>query len=92
MDQEPLLLITPNQAAMELLASLLEEQDTPDGEVPVWEVAIPLRITKADLARVMYGNGDLAKIGFWVTESGADAVAFPDPETPRSPFEDSPDA
>ena len=30
----------------------------------------------------MYGNGDLARIGFWIDEGGAEAVAFPDPETP----------
>ena len=67
MAEEPLLLITPNRAAMELLASLLDEQDDPD-TIPAWTTTIPLTITKADLNRVMYGNGDLARIGFWVAD------------------------
>lgn len=81
MADEPMLLITPNAAALELLASLLNEEDSDEG-IPAWTTTIPLTITKADLNRVMYGNGDLARIGFWIDEGGAEAVAFPDPETP----------
>jgi hypothetical protein len=81
---EPHLLITPNQAAMKLLARLIEEPER-DDEEPCWEATIPLRITKADLERCMFGNGDLATIGFWIADDGsAEAVAFPDPETPMA--------
>ena len=82
MAEEPLLLITPNQAALELLATLLEESDEDPDTIPAWTTSIPLTITKADLARVMYGNGDLARIGFWIEDGTAEAVAFPDPDTP----------
>lgn len=84
--EEPALLITPNPAALELMASLLSEPD--DQGVPVWETTIPLRITKADLQRVMTGNGDLARIVFWIDDTGVDALAVPDPEVPMSPFTD----
>lgn len=78
---EPALLITPNAAAMKLLGTLLDDEER-EGEIGVWTTTIPLTITRADLYRVMYGNGDLARIGFWVDQGVAEAVAFPDPETP----------
>jgi hypothetical protein len=87
-DEEPVLLITPNPAAMSLLSTLFAVDADPLGDVPCWETVIHLRITAEDLARCMYGNGDLATIGFLVSPDGAEGVVFPDPETPRSPFED----
>lgn len=83
--EEPLLLITPNAAAMALLGQILAVDTGEHDDLPVWEVTIPLRITQADLNRCMYGNGDLAVVAFL----GEEPVAFPDPEMPRSPF-DSP--
>lgn len=83
---EPALLLTPNSAALGLLSSLLEEPDDEDRGEPVWETMIPLRITRSDLQRVMTGNGDLATVVFWVDETGAEALAVPDPEIPGSPF------
>lgn len=82
--EEPLLLITPNPAAMALLGSILSVPTGPETDIPVWEVTIPLRITQADLDRCMYGNGDLAQVGF----IGHEPVAFPDPEMSISPFDD----
>ena len=31
--------------------------------------------------------GDMLRIGFWVTEGGADPVAMPDPDLRRSPWD-----
>ena len=85
-----MLFVVANGAAIELLSSLLDQPVDPHGDVPIWESTIPLRITRADIQRYLYGNGDLVRIAFWVTEDGAEAVAGPEPETLRSPF-DSPD-
>lgn len=85
---EPMLIVVPNKEGLELLSEILEEHKAnPDGDIPVWETTINLRITPADLQRFMYGNGDLCRIVFWIDEEGhADGVAVPDPEVPMSPF------
>lgn len=76
-----------NAEAVKLLTALLEQPVDPQGDVPIWENTVPLRITRTDLQRYLYGNGDLVQISFWISEDGAEAVAGPDAETPRSLFE-----
>lgn len=89
MSEEPLLLITPNAEAMALLDRLLSEAPNDPTVEVAYEAMIPLRITRADLDRVRYGNGDLAQVGFFVMPDGsAEAVPFTKPDTSRSPFED----
>lgn len=81
-----MLLVTPNRAALDLLLRIVEAEQRP-GHERVFEAQMPIRITAEDLQRYLTGNGDLLRVGFWVTEEGVEAVAHPDPETPRSPFE-----
>jgi hypothetical protein len=83
---EPLLILTPNKEAVDLLLTLMEDGSARPGHEPVFETLIPVRITLEDLHRYLYGNGDLVRIGFWITEGGVDPVAFPDPDPPLSPF------
>lgn len=82
---EPMLIITPNAEALDILKILVERPA--DGEELAWTATIPLTITREDLQRYMYGQGDLVQIGFWPQADGTvEAVAFPDPEMPASPF------
>jgi hypothetical protein len=83
---EAFLIITPNAEALEVLKGLLDVPDE-EGAEPVWRTDIPLEITRADLMRYMYGNGDMTRIAFWITKDGVDGVAAPDPEMPTSAFE-----
>lgn len=79
-----MLLVVANGAAITLLKNFLDEPVDPTGDVPVFETTIPLRITRADVQRYLYGNGDLAQIVFF----GDDAIALPDPEQRLSPLDD----
>lgn len=85
--EKPMLFVVANGAAIDLLSSLLDQPVDPHGDVPVWESMVPLRITRTDIQRYLFGNGDLVQISFWVEPNGADAIAGPDPETPRSLFD-----
>lgn len=79
MAEEPLLLVVPNAAALELLRSILDQPDHPEYGEPVWETEISLTITKSDLQRFMFEQRDLVQIGIFMGEDGtAEAVAMPD--------------
>ena len=81
-----MLYVTPNAAARDLLSRLIEQAEPREGEELAFEAMLPIRITKADLDRVSSGNGDMLRIGFWVSGAGADPVAMPDPDVRRDPW------
>lgn len=85
MTEEPMLLVVANGAATRMLAQFVEDNlGKYDDEVAVLETTVPIRITAADAARYLYGNGDLIQIHLWE----GDGIALPDPEQHLSALDD----
>lgn len=77
MAEEPMLLVVANGAATRMLKEFVDEHLGEVGDaVTVLETTVPIRITAADAARYLYGNGDLIQIHLWE----GDGVALPDAE------------
>jgi hypothetical protein len=84
-DEQPMLIVVANGAATDMLARFVEEHAGKiTDEVAVLETTVPIRITAADAARYLYGNGDLIQIHL----IEGDGIALPDPEQRLSPFDD----
>ena len=79
-----MLVVVANGAAINLLKEFLDESPKGDDEIAVWESTVPIRITREDVKRYLYGNGDLMQIVF----VGHDAIAMPDAEQRISPLDE----
>lgn len=85
-----MLLVVPNGPALELLRTILDQEDHPEYGEPVWETEISLTITKSDLQRFMFEQRDLVQIGIFLGADGtAEAVAMPDASPQIDPFEEA---